>query len=136
MIRYQALITAGYPDGNDCDVLKSASGFEMPVSRGRDQRRFVLSTHDQSAGDFTWRDCAQMHDGCMVDLFCDSFDAMPWRIPLDINDTEDEAQGRQQLAPFNARYDSLQLPANPNLRGKDRQACRTPDEDEVTLVLH
>jgi hypothetical protein len=34
MIRYRALlIAAGYPDGNDCDVLKSDPAFKMAVGR-------------------------------------------------------------------------------------------------------
>ena len=38
----------------------------------------------------------------MTDLFCDSFTAVPERIVLDIDDTEDEVHGSQQLALFNA----------------------------------
>jgi Transposase DDE domain group 1 len=34
MIRYRALlIAAGYPDGNDCDLLKSDPAFKMAVGR-------------------------------------------------------------------------------------------------------
>jgi hypothetical protein len=42
----------------------------------------------------------------MVGLFCDSFDQVPRRILLDIDDTEDRVHGGQQLALFNAHYDS------------------------------
>ena len=42
----------------------------------------------------------------MVELFCDSFSKVPRRIVLDIDDTEDRAYGRQQLALFHAHYDS------------------------------
>ena len=42
----------------------------------------------------------------MVELFCDSFEAVPRRIVLDIDDTEDRVHGGQQLALFNAYYDS------------------------------
>jgi hypothetical protein len=42
----------------------------------------------------------------MVDLFCDSFGQVPRRITLDIDDTEDRVHGGQQLALFNAYYDS------------------------------
>ena len=38
----------------------------------------------------------------MVELFCDSFEAVPRRIVLDIDDTEDRVHGGQQLALFNA----------------------------------
>jgi hypothetical protein len=42
----------------------------------------------------------------MVDLSCDSFATVPSRIVLDIDDTEDAVHGGQQLALFNAHYDS------------------------------
>ncbi len=42
----------------------------------------------------------------MVDLFCDSFEQVPRRIVLDIDDTEDRVHGGQQLALSNAYYDS------------------------------
>jgi hypothetical protein len=42
----------------------------------------------------------------MVELFCDSFEVVPRRILLDIDDTEDRVHGGQQLALFNAHYDS------------------------------
>src|SRR5215216_6843144 len=42
----------------------------------------------------------------MVELFCDSFEQVPRRILLDIDDTEDRVHGGQQLALFNAYYDS------------------------------
>jgi hypothetical protein len=38
----------------------------------------------------------------MIEVFCDSFDAVPRRILLDIDDTEDAVHGGQQLALFNA----------------------------------
>jgi hypothetical protein len=41
----------------------------------------------------------------MVELFCDSFDAVPRRILLDIDDdTEDRVHGGQQLSLWNAHY--------------------------------
>ena len=41
----------------------------------------------------------------MIDLFCTSFKAVPERIVLDIDDTDDTVHGGQQLALFNAHYD-------------------------------
>ena len=41
----------------------------------------------------------------MVELFCDSFDQVPNRIVLDIDDTGDPVHGHQQLALFHAHYD-------------------------------
>ena len=41
----------------------------------------------------------------MVDLYCESFDKVPKRITLDIDDTFDAVHGDQQLRLFNAHYD-------------------------------
>jgi hypothetical protein len=41
----------------------------------------------------------------MVDLYCESFQRVPKRITLDINDTFDAVRGGQQLRLFNAHYD-------------------------------
>jgi hypothetical protein len=41
----------------------------------------------------------------MVDLYCESFQRVPKRITLDIDDTFDAVHGGQQLRLFNAHYD-------------------------------
>ena len=60
----------------------------------------------------------------IVELFCDSFAAVPRRIVLDIDDTEDRAYGQQQLSLFNAHHDSRCFMPIPYLRGDDREAGR------------
>ena len=52
----------------------------------------------------SWRELARMGLS-MIDLFCESFDRVPDRIVLDIDDTGDAVHGGQQLALFNAHYD-------------------------------
>ena len=52
----------------------------------------------------SWRELARM-GLTMIDLFCDSFERVPQRIVLDIDDTPDAVHGGQQLALFNAHYD-------------------------------
>src|SRR5208282_4619245 len=41
----------------------------------------------------------------MVDLYCESFQKVPRRITLDLDDTFDAVHGGQQLRLFNAHYD-------------------------------
>ena len=41
----------------------------------------------------------------MVQFYCQSFDRMPGRIVLDIDDTFDAVHGHQQLRLFNTYYD-------------------------------
>ena len=78
----------------------------------------------------------------MVELFCDSFDQVPRRILLDIDDTEDRVHGGQQLSLFNAHYDSrcfLPIHIYEATSGKPVAVIlrpgKTPDGAEVALVL-
>src|SRR5260370_21185773 len=78
----------------------------------------------------------------MVELFCGSFEQVPRRIVLDSDDTEDRVHGGQQLALFNAHYDSrcfLPIHIYEASTGKPvaiiLRPGKTPDGAEVTLVL-
>ena len=78
----------------------------------------------------------------MVEVFCDSFEQVPRRIVLDIDDTEDRVHGGQQLALFNAYYDSRcfqPIHIYEATTGKPvaiiLRPGKTPDGAEVTLVL-
>jgi hypothetical protein len=78
----------------------------------------------------------------MVELFCDSFAQVPRRIVLDLDDTEDEVHGQQQLSLFNAHYDSrcfLPIHIYEATTGKPVAVIlrpgKTPDGAEVALVL-
>jgi hypothetical protein len=78
----------------------------------------------------------------MVELFCDSFDDVPRRIVLDIDDTEDRVHGQQQLSLFNAHYDSrcfLPIHIYEATTGKPVAVIlrpgKTPAGAEVALVL-
>jgi hypothetical protein len=144
MIRYRALlIAAGYPDGNDCDALKSDPAFKMAVGRlpesGADLcSQPTISRLENLPGPVALKRMM----AAMVELFCDSFDAVPRRIVLDIDDTEDRVHGGQQLALFNAYYDSRcfqPIHIYEAVTGKPvaiiLRPGKTPDGAEVTLVL-
>src|SRR3954452_25508688 len=78
----------------------------------------------------------------MIELFCDSFEQVPTRIVLDIDDTEDRVHGRQQLALFHAYHDGrcfLPIHVYQAVTGKPVAVIlrpgKTPDGVEVALVL-
>ena len=108
MIRYPALlVAAGYPNGNDRDALKSDPAFKMAVGRlprsGADLcSQPTISQLENLPGPVALKRMM----AAMVELFCDSLEQVPRRIVLDIGDTEDRVHGGQQLALFNAYYDS------------------------------
>ena len=144
MIRYRALlIAAGYPDGNDCDALKSDPAFKMAVGRlpesGADLcSQPTISRLENLPGPVALKRMM----AAMVEVFCDSFDQVPRRIVLDIDDTEDRVHGGQQLALFNAYYDSRcfqPIHIYEATTGKPvaiiLRPGKTPDGAEVTLVL-
>jgi hypothetical protein len=104
MIRYRALlIAAGYPDGNDCDALKSDPAFKMAVGRLPESGADLCSQPTISRlENLPGPTALKRMMAAMVEVFCDSFEQVPRRIVLDIDDTEDRVHGGQQLALFNA----------------------------------
>src|SRR5437764_705631 len=144
MIRYRAmLIAAGYPDGNDCDALRSDPAFKMAVGRLPESGGDLCSQPSISRLENLPGPVAlKRMMAAMVELFCDSFEQVPRRILLDIDDTEDRVHGGQQLALFNAHYDSrcfLPIHIYEATTGKPvaiiLRPGKTPDGAEVTLVL-
>src|SRR6201995_3513420 len=144
MIRYRALlIAAGYPDGNDCDALKSDPVFKMAIGRLPESGQDLCSQPTISRlENLPGPTALKRMMVTMIDVFCDSFDPVPRRILLDIDDTEDAVHGGQQLALFNAHYDSrcfLPIHIYEATTGKPvaviLRAGKTPDGAEVALVL-
>src|SRR5712692_9332410 len=144
MIRYRALlIAAGYPDGNDCDALKSDPAFKMAVGHLPESGADLCSQPTISRLENLPSPTAlNRMMAAMVEVFCDSFEEVPRRIVLDIDDTEDRVHGEQQLALFNAYYDSRcfqPLHIYEATTGKPvaiiLRLGKTPDGAEVTLVL-
>ena len=144
MIRYRALlIAAGYPDGNDCDVLRADPAFKMAVGRLPESGKDLCSQPTISRlENLPGATALKRMMAAMVELFCDSFDQVPRRILLDIDDTEDRVHGGQQLALWNAHYDSrcfLPIHIYEATTGKPVAVIlrpgKTPDGAEVALVL-
>lgn len=99
------MIAAGYEDGNDANRLRADPVFKMardtPPS-GRDlASQSTLCRLENLPG---VRELVAM-GRAMVDLYCASFQQVPKRIVLDIDDTFDAVHGGQQLRLFNAHYD-------------------------------
>src|SRR5215216_5291320 len=144
MIRYRALlIAAGYPDANDCDALKSDPALKMAVGRLPESGKDLCSQPTISRlENLPGATALKRMMAAMVELFCDSFDQVPRRILLDIDDTEDRVHGGQQLALWNAHYDSrcfLPIHIYEATTGKPVAVIlrpgKTPDGAEVALVL-
>jgi hypothetical protein len=144
MIRYRALlIAAGYPDGNDCDALRADPAFKMAVGRLPESGADLCSQPTISRlENLPGATALKRMMAAMVEVFCDSFEQVPRRIVLDIDDTEDRVHGGQQLALWNAYYDSRcfqPIHIYEATTGKPvaiiLRPGKTPDGAEVTLVL-
>jgi hypothetical protein len=144
MIRFRALlIAAGYPDANDCDVLRADPAFKMAVGRLPERDADLCSQPTISRlENLPGPTALKRMMAAMVELFCDSFEQVPRRIVLDIDDTEDRVHGHQQLSLFHAHYDSrcfLPIHIYEAATGKPvaiiLRPGKTPDGAEVALVL-
>lgn len=144
MIRFRALaIAAGYPDANDCDLLRRDPAFKMAVGRLPETGADLCSQPTMTRlENLPGTIALKRMMAAMVELFCDSFDAVPRRIVLDIDDTEDRAYGQQQLSLFNAHHDSrcfMPIHIYEATTGKPvavfLRPGKTPDGIEVALVV-
>jgi hypothetical protein len=144
MIRFRVLlIAAGYPDANDCDALRLDPAFKMAVGRLPESGSDLCSQPTMCRlENLPGPTALKRMMAAMVELFCDSFERVPDRIVLDIDDTCDPAHGGQQLALFHAYYDErcfLPIHVYEATTGKPVAVIlrpgKTPDGPEVTLVL-
>jgi hypothetical protein len=99
-------IACGYEDCDDLDVLRFDPAFKLACGRLAETGRDLMSqpTLSRIENAPSWRALARMGLS-MIDLFCESFERVPQRIVLDIDDTDDAVHGGQQLALFNAHCD-------------------------------
>src|SRR4051812_10867088 len=144
MIRFRVLlIAAGYPDANDCDALRHDPAFEMALGRAPESGADLCSQPTMCRlENLPTVTALKRMMAAMVELFCDSFEQVPTRIVLDIDDTEDRVHGRQELALFHAHYGGycfLPIHVYEAITGKPAAVIlrpgKTPDGAEVTLVL-
>ena len=144
MIRFRALlIAAGYADANDCDALRTDPAFKLAVGRLPERGADLCSQPTISRlENLPGPSALKRMMAAMIELFCDSFEDVPRRIVLDIDDTEDRVHGHQQLSLFHAHYDSrcfLPIHIYEATTGKPVAVIlrpgKTPGGAEVALVL-
>ena len=119
-------IACGYEDCDDLDVLRFDPAFKLACGRLPESGRDLMSqpTLSRLENAPSWRELARM-GLTMIDLFCDSFERVPQRIVLDIDDTPDAVHGGQQLALFNAHYDEYCFsPSTSSTRRPPSRCCR------------
>ena len=144
MIRFRVLlIAAGYPDANDCNGLRIDPAFKMAVGRLPESGADLCSQPTMCRlENLPGPTALKRMMAAMVELFCDSFEEVPRRIVLDIDDTCDPVHGGQQLALFHAHHNErCFLPIHVYEAGSGKPVAvilrpgKTPDGAEVMLVL-
>ena len=106
IIRFRLLmIGAGYEDGNDANSLRSDPIFKMALDLSPSDRELCSQSTISRLENLPDARSLLRIGRAMVDLYCESFQRVPKRITLDIDDTFDAVHGGQQLRLFNAHYD-------------------------------
>jgi hypothetical protein len=107
ILRFRMLaIVAGYPDGNDCDVLRGDPVFKMALDRSPVLGPALCSQPTISrVENMPRRPELYRMAQAMLDLYCDSFPIVPSHLTLDLDESFDRVHGEQELRKFNAYYD-------------------------------
>ena len=106
IIRFRLLmISAGYEDGADANSLRSDPMFKMALDLSPSDRELCSQSTISRLENLPNVRALLRMGRAMVDLYCESFQKVPKRITLDIDDTFDAVHGGQQLRLFNAHYD-------------------------------
>jgi hypothetical protein len=108
MIRFRPLmIAAGDADANDCVALRDDPAFKMALGRLPETGAELCSQPTMCRlENLPTKTALKRMMAAMIDVFCESFEQVPRRILLDVDDTLDRVHGGQQLALFHAHYDS------------------------------
>ena len=96
------LIAAGYEDCDDADALRTDPAMKIACGRAPVTGVDLMSQPTLSRLENVADMAALYRIGRgLIDLYCRSFAEAPYRIILDIDDTNDMAHGQQELALFN-----------------------------------
>src|SRR3954452_21453928 len=99
------MIAAGYEDGNDASALRGDPMFKMALDLAPSDHELCSQSTISRLENLPDARALLRMGRAMVDLYCESFQQVPKRITLDIDDTFDAVHGGQQLRLFNALYD-------------------------------
>ena len=99
-------IACAYEDANDCNALREDPAFKaacdrLPISGAPLASQPTMSRLENG---IRRRDLYRIAEA-LVDGFIASYDRPPDAVVLDIDDTDDEVHGKQQLSLFNGYYD-------------------------------
>lgn len=99
-------IACGYEDCNDADLLRHDPALKLAVGKAPQERDLAsqptLSRLENAVG---WRECWRLSEALLT-CYVERHRSQPaFRIVLDVDTTDDETHGQQQLSCFNGYYD-------------------------------
>lgn len=98
-------IACGYPDANDCDLLRHAPAMQLAVDQVPDRATPLASQPTMTRLDNTpSRTQLYRMAVAFAEVFLQSYPEPPAVIVLDFDDTDTAVSGQQQLALFNGYY--------------------------------
>ena len=101
IIRFRLLmIAAGYEDGNDASGLRCDPMFKMALDLAPSDRELCSQSTISRLENLPDPRALLRMGRAMVDLYCESFQQVPKRIVLDIDDTFDAVHGEAGQGPF------------------------------------
>src|SRR6266404_478408 len=120
IIRFRVLmIAAGYEDGNDADSLRRDPMFKLALDRLPSAEELCSQSSISRLENLPDTRALLRLGRALIEQYCASFQQVPKRIVLDIDDTFDRVHGGQQLRLFNAFYaawSALCVPIGPRSR--------------------
>lgn len=99
-------IAAGYEDADDADNLRHDPALKIACERTPDDPALASQPTFSRWENAVTRSDLYRFSAVLLEIFIESYAEPPEGIVLDIDDTADETYGEQQLALFNAYYDS------------------------------
>ena len=99
-------IACGYEDCNDADQLRSDPALKLAVGRAPCERDLASQpTLSRLENAVSWRECLAMSKALVDSYIQRHRGAPPTRILLDVDATDDETHGQQQLSFFHGYYE-------------------------------
>jgi len=132
-------IACGYEDCNDADSLRGDPALKLAVGRAPSEADLAsqptLSRWENAMG---WRECWRVGEALLGCYLQQHYRRPPRHLVLDVDATDDETHGHQQLAFFHGYYDEhcyLPLLVFAQAEGKGEQACLERSEQELLGAL-
>ena len=132
-------IALGYEDCNDADHLRADPALKLAVGRAPWEDDLASQpTLSRLENGVSWRECWRISEALLACCLERHREHPPHRLVLDVDATDDETHGHQQLSFFHGYYDEhcyLPLLVFAQAEGEGEQACLERSEQELIAAM-